>query len=314
VWSVAARSKATMAAYEGGVHASALSSGSTLAQLHAHYKEHGFFVIRSLYARERVEELLRICNRVRQQWESFPLTDNPAVGDEANYMRHINHIEYHREQPHELATVLNAAGDPVLLACVSAALGGEEFCWAGVLSLYFNPKPGGSADGFWHKDQIKPEPIHEWDDARDLDTGVVLHCQTALVPGEDLELVPMSQRRDYTKEERAICIPHFEALKSGRACSNAMPGAVRFWLEPGDALFFNVRTSTSASTSTSTRAHSSMRRASATALSRRSGATDVCLYPASAAAVKHPAQRTVPSRQAAARLLQQLQQAQVPPL
>ena len=231
-----------MSAYIGGFDAGALANGEALGQLRAHYKEHGFAVVRSLYDCARVDELLRICNRVRQSWERFPLTDNPLVGDEANYMRHVNHIEYHREQPDELAAVLNAAGDPTLLACVSAALGGEDFVWAGVLSLYFNPKPAGSADGFWHKDQIKPEPIHEWEDARDCDTGVVLHCQTALVPGEDLELVPNSHSRDYTTEERAICIPHRDALDSGRARSNVMPGAVRFWLEPGDALFFNVST------------------------------------------------------------------------
>ena len=58
--------------------------------------------------------------------------------------------------------------------------------------------------------------------------------QIALVPSDDLELVPGSHLRDYSPEEHAICVADGEIHNR----SNDMPGAVRLHLEPGDAAMF----------------------------------------------------------------------------
>ena len=61
-----------------------------------------------------------------------------------------------------------------------------------------------------------------------------MQMQIALVPTDDLELVPGSHLRDYTPEEHAICV----ADDGIHNRSNEMPGAVRLHQEPGDAVLF----------------------------------------------------------------------------
>ena len=85
-------------------------------------------------------------------------------------------------------------------------------------SLYFNPASE-SQDGFWHKDKIGEEA----DVSRIKETGAGLQMQIALVPSDDLELVPGSHLRDYSPEEHAICVADGEIHNR----SNDMPGAVR---------------------------------------------------------------------------------------
>ena len=96
-------------------------------------------------------------------------------------------------------------------------------------SLYCNPT-GESQDGFWHKDKIGAEA----DVSRRPETGAGLQMQIALVPTDDLEVVPGSHLRDYSPEEHAICV----ADDGIHNRSNDMPGAVRLHQEPGDAVLF----------------------------------------------------------------------------
>ena len=93
------------------------------------------------------------------------------------------------------------------LAQVGACFGNESFVFA-QQDLYFNPLHGRSEDGFWHKDLLKAQPIHEWPDARDTETGPSLHVQEALLPSDHLEIVPGSHRRDYSAVEAGICLPY----------------------------------------------------------------------------------------------------------
>ena len=199
-------------------------------EIRSHYRTHGYAVVRAVYDQERVARLLAICNRVLEQWRRAPQTNNPPVGPQSNYMRHLNHPEYHRESPDELAYLLDSVAEPRLITAVEAALG-DEFLFSAT-SLYFNPK-GVSEDGFWHKDSIG-----EWPDPRDKETGIGLSVQIALVPSEDFELVPGSHVRDYTDAERHICVDDDRA----RNRSHEMPNAVRMVLSPGDAVLFNAIT------------------------------------------------------------------------
>ena len=189
--------------------------------------QNSYAVIRGLFDRETTQRLQHICERVLQQWRRAPLSDNPPVGPQANYMRHLNNPDYHRDHPDDLAFLLNAVGTPQITQSIQQALQ-EEFLFQ-LISLYFNPT-GPSQDGFWHKDKIGAEA----DAAKIPATGAGLQLQIALVPSDDLELVPGSHRRDYTPAERAICLD--DEGRNNRC--NDMPGAVRLSLEAGDAALF----------------------------------------------------------------------------
>ena len=195
--------------------------------LATHYREQGYAIVRRAYDAPRVDRLLKICERVHAQWKQNPLTDNPPVGPDANYMRHLNHPDYHRQHPDDLTFLLDACAEPKLLDAVDAALN-EDFLFFNT-SFYFNPS-GQSLDGHWHKDS-GDDPT----DPRDVATGMGLQLQIPLVPSDDLELVPGSQARDYSPTERHICLD--DNRKHNR--SNDMPGALRLTLEPGDAVLFN---------------------------------------------------------------------------
>ena len=199
-------------------------------EIRSHYRTHGYAIVRGAYDPERVARLLAICNRVLEQWRRAPQTHNPPVGPQSTYMRHLNHPEYHRESPGELAYLLDSIAEPRLIEAVEAALE-DEFLFSAT-SLYFNPT-GVSEDGFWHKDSIG-----EWPDPRDKETGIGVSVQIALVPSEDLELVPGSHVRDYTDAERHICVDDDRSHNR----SDEMPNAVRIVLAPGDAVVFNALT------------------------------------------------------------------------
>ena len=190
-------------------------------------RENSYAVVRGLFDAATAERLREICERVLAQWRQNPRCDNPPVGPQANYMRHLNDPEYHRDHPEDLAFLLSATGAPQLVAAVRAALD-EDFLFS-MSSLYFNPS-GASEDGFWHKDKIGDQAEHVQIPA----TGAGLQVQIALVPSDDLELVPASHLRDYTPAEYEICIAEDE--RNNR--SNEMPGAVRVALAPGDAVLF----------------------------------------------------------------------------
>ena len=192
------------------------------------YGRNGYAVVRGIFDPDRVARLLPICERVLAQWRERPLSDNPPVGPLANYLRHLNNPGYHRGRPEDLAAILDAAAAPAVLSAVDQALG-EPHLFTGT-SLYFNPT-GEPLDGFWHKDAIGPEA----DDQRDHITGSGLQVQVALVPSEDLAVVPGSHLREFTDAERHICVDDDGANRR----SNDMPGAVRIPLQPGDAVLFN---------------------------------------------------------------------------
>jgi len=193
----------------------------------AQLREHSYAFVRGLFDTATVERLREISERVLEQWRRAPRCDNPPVSPQANYMRHLNDPEYHRDHPDDLAFLLNTLGAPQVVESLSTAL--EEEYLFGMTSLYFNPT-GESEDGFWHKDKIGEEA----DVSRNPETGAGLQMQIALVPTDDLELVPGSHLRDHSPEEHAICVADGEIHNR----SNDMPGAVRLHQEPGDAVLF----------------------------------------------------------------------------
>ena len=81
-------------------------------------KEQSYAVVRGLFDPQTAARLNQICERVLAQWRSAPRSDNPPVGPQANYMRHINDPEYHRGHPEDLAFLLNVLGAPQVDAAI----------------------------------------------------------------------------------------------------------------------------------------------------------------------------------------------------
>ncbi len=174
-------------------------------------RQHSYAVVRGLFDAATTERLREICERVLEQWRRAPRCDNPPVGPQANYMRHLNDPEYHRDHPDDLAFLLNAMGSPQVVESLSAALD-EEFLFA-LSSLYFNPT-GESQDGFWHKDKIGAEA----DVSRRPETGAGLQMQIALVPTDDLEVVPGSHLRDYSPKSTRSASPMMGSTTARTIC------------------------------------------------------------------------------------------------
>ena len=80
----------------------------------AQLRDYSYAVVRGLFDAATTERLRGICERVLEQWRRAPRSDNPPVGPRANYMRHLNDPEYHRDHPDDIAFLLNAVGAPRL--------------------------------------------------------------------------------------------------------------------------------------------------------------------------------------------------------
>ena len=95
-----------------------------------------------------------------------------------------------------------------------------------------------SSDGHWHRDsQFQYPDIDEEREVLAAETGEgrSVQLQIALVPSDDVEVVPGSHLRWDTPEEFAI--RHADGKKHNR--SSNMPGARRVALAPGDGVAFN---------------------------------------------------------------------------
>ena len=71
-------------------------------------KDQSYAVVRGLFDAADIQRLNEICERVLAQWRQAPRSDNPPVGPQANYMRHLNDPGYHVGYPQDLSFLLNA--------------------------------------------------------------------------------------------------------------------------------------------------------------------------------------------------------------
>lgn len=201
------------------------------------WRELGYVVVPQLISVERAAHLHAICDRILAQWRACdPQTGKPGDKTDATVMRHLNHPAYFATQANGLDDILEVAADPAVLR-VAETLFGEPPMFRST-SLFFNPS-GIHVDGNWHRDaqfMTKTE-----DDERAMilnagDGGSGMQLQIALVPSEDIEVVPASHLRWDTPEEYAIR----KADGGAHNRSNAMPGAVRVKQNAGDAVLFNA--------------------------------------------------------------------------
>ena len=222
----------------------------------------GILVIRELYDPARTARLLDISERLLATFRrSDPMSGGPG-SPTATSIFQIHRPEYFPAQGSETLEIMEAAADPGVLSLVEATCDTPDPLFSHT-SIFFNPTEsrdellatagkGGSSGccGEWHRDAQYIKPDEE--DERKLVTnsqhvvgGRMMQIQVALKSSAHFEFVRGSHNRWDTAGEYAV-------RKGGGAngvtddpddrpnkFSDAMPGAQRDRLNPGDALVFS---------------------------------------------------------------------------
>ena len=207
-----------------------------MMDLSEQWEREGYVVIRGLFDPDRTAQLRTVCEGVLKQWYACnPETGKPGGGPEATVMRQLNHPGYFAGDADGLRLLLAGVADRGVREVGRAILQGEPMLRC--TSLFFNPQANGK-DGNWHRDT----QFRAADDAEEKKAiaarggfGSSVQLQVALAPSDDVEYIPGSHNRWDGPEEY-----HIRKAEGGTYNrSNAMPGAVRIALEPGDAVGFN---------------------------------------------------------------------------
>ena len=201
------------------------------------WRTQGYIVVRGLFDPDRCRRLLAIAESALEQWRRRnPETGEPGGGVNATVMRHLNHPGYFASSEEDArCELLSAIADRKVLSIGQSILG--EAVLFRCTSLFMNPQEE-SLDGNWHRDS----QFHCPDEADEREMigrggagGTSIQLQIALVPSDDVEVVPGSHLRWDTPDEYAIR----RADGGIHNRSNRMPGALRVALQSGDAVAFN---------------------------------------------------------------------------
>lgn len=207
------------------------------SSLYDQWRELGYVVVPQLISAERAALLCEVCDAIYAQWRSCdPQTGQPGEKPDATVMRHLNHPAYFAQHPEWLPMILEAAADPSVLRVAEVIF--TEPPLFRCTSLFFNPS-GINLDGNWHRDAQFMTETDDEERAMVLnagDGGSGMQLQIALVPSDDIEVVPGSHLRWDTPDEYAIR----KADAGAHNRSNDMPGAVRVRQGVGDAVLFNA--------------------------------------------------------------------------
>jgi ectoine hydroxylase-related dioxygenase (phytanoyl-CoA dioxygenase family) len=204
--------------------------------LKAQWDKEGYVVVRSAFSAAFNERIREISEEILNQWRDCdPQKEEKPVIGSMPCMRHLNHPAYFKNDQHKFSDFMDAIVHENILQ-VARMLLGENMLFR-CTSLFFNPDQG-NLDGNWHRDtqfitksEAEDRKLVERNDSRQMGAQI----QIALVPSEDIEVVPGSHLRWDTSEEYAIRLA--DGQKHNR--SNSMPGAVRVRLQAGDAVMFN---------------------------------------------------------------------------
>ena len=207
------------------------------ADLLENWRTLSYAVVPELISLSRAARLCAICDGILAQWRARdPQTGAPGDKPDATVMRHLNHPDYFAQHPEWFAPLMDAVADDHVRDVARAVFGEEPMFRC--TSLFFNPS-GIELEGNWHRDSQFGAP----DD--DAERGVIakagadgagMQLQIALLPSDDIEVVPGSHLRWDLPDEYAIR----KAAGGMHNRANSMPGALRIRQAPGDAVLFNA--------------------------------------------------------------------------
>jgi hypothetical protein len=195
--------------------------------------EQGYNIFRGVITADEAHTLRLIADDVLAQFRQGDPNPNPG-GDSPHVIRHINNPFYFKGQHERLLPLLELAADERIITPLRNVMNWDPmYCKT---SLWFNPLSG-SDDGNWHRDTqfYIPDEKEERETIERVGVQSGAQLQVALVPSQDIQVVPGSHLRWDTPAEYAIRRGNGFANNT----SNEMPGALRVDLAPGDAVIFN---------------------------------------------------------------------------
>jgi hypothetical protein len=200
------------------------------------WQRDGAICIPGLLKPESLPKLRQMAEWCLSNWRLCnPETGEPGDSQGRNIF-HINNPIYFESRPELLRVLLETVALPQILKLVGEIIEGSPIFRH--TTLFMNPIEK-DVDGSWHRDsqfltQTDEEEKRLIESARTTLFRSV-QVQIALVPNDDVEVVPRSHFRWDTEEEYRIR----KQNNFQNSQSDAMPGARRVALEPGDALFFS---------------------------------------------------------------------------
>ena len=181
------------------------------ATLGKRFAEAGYVIVRGAYAGQG-RELRRICeggarplrhDRDRGQPAERRATTRPG----RRMLIHLNHPDYHRERPADLATLLDAVAGEDAIAIATAILAEPPLFLQ--CNLYVEP-PRESWVGGWHRDcqydkfDLRPDEDTERIILSEAVPAREVHMHICLCDSAATEIVPGSHRRWDTPEEYEV--------------------------------------------------------------------------------------------------------------
>lgn len=208
--------------------------------------------MRELFDAERVARLLAVSEALLAKYRTLnPINGAPGAPSSTSLFQ-IHHPGFFAPGSSELRDILDAVADPSVLELVRDTCNTRDPMFSHT-SIFFNPLeprpaaslgdglPGSSSCcGEWHRDAQYIHPDEEKEKGLVLRPeavvgGEMMQIQCALLPSRHFEYVRGSHNRWDTPEE-------LQVRKGGpdreNRFSDAMPGAERDLLNPGDALVF----------------------------------------------------------------------------
>ena len=206
--------------------------------LDTRFTEDGYVIVRGAYS-DQLRELRRICEGALARFVTTGTEDNQPSGRNysarARMLIHLNHPDYHREQPADLATLLNAVAGEEAIAIATAILAEPPLFMQ--CNLYVEP-PRESWVGGWHRDcqydkfDLRPDEDTERIILSEAVPAREVHMHICLCDSAATEIVPGSHNRWDTPEEYEVRVNDY--------WSDAMPGREPIRLQAGDLAFFHV--------------------------------------------------------------------------
>ena len=205
-----------------------------MSRLREQWDTEGYVTVSGVFDEARVENLLRICNDVLEQFLECCPEKNRQGGPDDRCMRNLHRRSYFTNIPNDFVFMMEAFADPGLSDIIEELLG-KKVLLRGT-SYWFTPKTLRSP-GNWHRDvQYIVDTIDEqkaFVQSRAAQTGAQL--MLALLPSECNEYLPGSHLRWDTDDELQ--------MRMGDELTEAtgdLEGAVRVKQAPGDVAIFNA--------------------------------------------------------------------------
>ena len=164
-------------------------------ELHERWRDEGFLILPRFFHALAVQRLRQLCDSVLAQWRGLRGT----LGDTTN-LAEMTDARWWLERDDDLVAFLELVAEPRALALVEALTGGPPLLQG---TQYFMEPLARSWTGAWHRDsQFLVAPGRDEAAIRSGLTG--LHARVALVPDDNLELLPGSQARDDSPAEAQV--------------------------------------------------------------------------------------------------------------